>query len=119
MSNFIISNSQIILVVLAFVLLILYKVNRREVMHKIILGLVVQAEKELGSGTGELKYAYVIYKLYNSLPSVLRLLYTRKEIDTYITEEVAKLKEILSKGINLNSYEDEIYIKAISKDNIK
>ena len=38
-------------------LLILYKDNKKEVVKKIILALVVQAEKNLGSKTGDLKYA--------------------------------------------------------------
>lgn len=121
MYTFIVNNWQSILVVLILVtvLIVLYKHNKKEVVRKIILSLVVQAEKELGSGTGELKYAYVIGKFYNSLPGIVKLLYTQKEIDTFITEGVAKLKEVLSKGYNLNSYNDEIYLNVINNDNIK
>lgn len=121
MYDFIINNWQNILVVLILVvvLLILYKFNKRETVRKIILSLVVQAEQALGSGTGELKYAYVIDKFYTSLPGIIKLLYTRKEIDTYIDEGVTKLKELLSKGINLSSYSDEIYTSSLKYVNTK
>ena len=118
MYTFIINNWQNILVILILVtlIIILYKHNKKETVRKIILSLVVQAEKVLGSGTGELKYAYVIDKFYSSLPGIIRLLYTKKEIDSFIEEGVTKLKELISKGVNLNSYDDEIYINAINKE---
>lgn len=121
MIDFIANNWMNIAVVIVFiaVLMLLYKYNRRETVRKIILSLVVQAEKAFGSGTGELKYAYVIDKFYNNLPGILKLLYTPKEIDAYITEGVAKLKELLSNGISLSSYDDEIYIGALNRDSIK
>ena len=121
MNTFIINNWQsiLIIVILIVVLIILYKHNKKEAVRKIILSLVVQAEKVLGSGTGELKYAYVIDKFYTSLPGIIKILYTKKEIDTFITEGVAKLKELISKGINLNSYSDEVYINAINQGSTK
>lgn len=105
----------IVIVVIIAGLIILYKKNRKDLVKKIILSLVVQAEKHLGSGTGELKYAYVIEKFYKYLPSVVRLLYSKKEIDTMIEEAVSKLKEMLSDGVNLSSYDDEMYINALKK----
>lgn len=120
MINFITNNWMNIAVVVTFIIgvLLLYKYNKRETVRKIILSLVVQAEKSLGSGTGELKYAYVIDKYYNSLPSIIRFLYTNKEIDTFITEGVAKLKDMLANGISLSSYDDEVYLNRLIKDNI-
>lgn len=121
MYTFITNNWQSILVILilAVVLLLLYKFNKREIVRRIVLSLIVQAEKALGSGTGELKYAYVIDKFYTSLPGIIKILYTKKEIDAFITEGVDKLKELISKGINLNSYSDEVYINAINQGSTK
>lgn len=98
-------------------LLVLYKKHRVDIIKKIILALVVQAEKQFGSKTGELKYAYVIDQIYSHLPSILRFLFTKKELDAYIAEGVAKLKEYLQKeDVTLSGYDDEIYISTINKD---
>lgn len=88
-------------------LLILYKDNKKEVVKKIILALVVQAEKNLGSKTGDLKYAEVMKGLYGALPSIVRILFTEEDIDNYIEDGVQKLKEMLNNGVDLNGYEIE------------
>lgn len=97
----------IIILVAAVLLIVAYKAGHRDTVKKIILSLVVQAEKTLGSGTGELKYAMVIEAVYNKLPTVIRFLFTPKEIDNMIEEGVDKLKEILASGVTLDGYDDE------------
>ena len=107
--------ASIIVVVIAIVgLMVLYKLGKKDTVKKIILALVVQAEKTLGSGTGELKYAMVIDAIYNKLPFILRFLFTKKEMDTFIEEAVVKMKEVLSKGVTLTGYDDEKYISTLS-----
>lgn len=116
MLDFIQANWGSIAVVIGILiaLLALIKLGKTDTVKKIVLSLVVQAEKTLGSGTGELKYAYVIDKLYDKIPKIVSFLYTKKEIDNMIEESVIKLKEILSKGISLSGYDDEVYIKTLS-----
>lgn len=98
----------IVIVVAAIVILaILYKMGHTEIVKKIVLSLVVQAEKALGSGTGELKYAMVIKAIYNELPKIITLLYTPKELDKMIEDGVSKLKEMLAEGITLDGYDEE------------
>ena len=98
----------IVIVIAAIVILaILYKMGHTEIVKKIVLSLVVQAEKALGSGTGELKYAMVIKAIYNELPKIITLLYTPKELDKMIEDGVTKLKEMLSEGITLDGYDEE------------
>lgn len=118
MYDFIINHWQDIIIVTVFITLLtlLYKKKKYNVVRKIILALVVQAEKQLGSGTGELKYASVIEQVYKNLPSIIRFLFTEKEIDAFIAEGVAKLKEYLSRGVTLSGYDDEVYISTINKD---
>lgn len=118
MVEFIQANlASIIVVVIAIVgLLVLYKLGKKDTVKKIVLGLVVQAEKTLGSGTGELKYAMVIDAIYNKLPFILRFLFTKKEMDTFIEEAVSKMKDILSKGVTLTGYDDERYIVTLIND---
>lgn len=112
MIEFIKANlASIIVVVLVLIALaVLYKLGKKDTVKKIILALVVQAEKTLGSGTGELKYALVLDAIYSKLPYILRFLFTKKEIDTFIEEAVRKMKDILSKGVTLTGYDDERYI---------
>ena len=76
MLEFIKVNISSILVVLLFVigLLFLYKRNKKEFVKQVVLSLVVQAEKALGGGTGELKYAMVVENLYKALPYILTIL---------------------------------------------
>lgn len=97
----------IIILVAVVLLIVAYKAGHRNTVKKIILSLVVQAEKALGSGTGELKYAMVIEAIYNKLPVVMRFLFTPEEIDNMIEEGVGKLKEILASGVTLDGYDDE------------
>lgn len=116
MVEFIQANlASIIVVVIAIIgLMVLYKLGKKDTVKKIVLALVVQAEKTLGSGTGELKYAMVIDAIYNKLPFILRFLFTKKELDTFIEEAVSKMKELLSKGVTLTGYDDEKYISTLS-----
>ena len=121
MLQFIQNNYPSIIVTILFIIgmLLLYKNNKKDIVRQILLSLVVQAEKALGSGTGELKYAWVVDNFYNKMPVIIRMLFTNKEIDAMIEEGVQKLKEILTSGITLNSYEDEIYINVMRDDSIK
>lgn len=109
MLNFIKLNLGSILVVLLFIigLLFLYRKNKKEFVRQIVLSLVVQAEKALGSGTGELKYAMVVENVYKVLPYILTLLISKKELDNMIESSVQYLKEYLKKDKDLLGYEDE------------
>lgn len=109
MLNFIKLNYSSILVVLAIIvgLLFIYKKEKKEFVKQVVLSLVVQAEKALGSGTGELKYAMVVEELYKVLPLILTLLITKKELDNIIESSVQYLKEYLKKDKDLLGYEDE------------
>lgn len=121
MIQFIQNNYISIIVTIIFVvsLLLLYKNNKKDIVKQILLSLVVQAEKALGSGTGELKYAWVVDNFYDKIPGIIKLLFTKKEIDTMIEDGVQRLKDILASGVTLNSYDDEIYIDVIKDDSIK
>lgn len=105
-------NLSSILVVLLFIigLLFIYKRCKKDFVRKVVLSLVVQAEKALGSKTGDLKYMMVVEGIYRVLPSILRLLITKKELDNMIEDSVQVLKAYLSVGVNLLGYKDE-YMK--------
>lgn len=79
-------------------LVLAYKKSNEEVVRNIILSLVVEAEKLLGNGTGELKYEMVVDRLYELLPMPLRVIFTKKQIDRMIEDAVQFLKEELAQG---------------------
>lgn len=112
MMNFITTYWSSILVVLLMLigLLFIYKKGKKEFVRQVVLSLVVQAEKSLGSGTGELKYAMVVENVYKVLPFILKLLITKTELDKLIEDSVQYLKQYLSKDKDLLGYEDE-YLK--------
>lgn len=112
MLEFIKFNLSSILIVLLIVigLLFIYKKGKKEFVRQVVLSLVVQAEKNLGSGTGELKYAMVVEGVYQVLPAILKLLLTKSELDKLIEDSVQYLKQYLSKDKDLLGYEDE-YLK--------
>ena len=105
MLNFIKENIYSVITIILFVMAMafLYKKQRKETVRKIVLSLVVQAEKALGSGTGELKYAMVVENIYKTLPGILTLFISEKELDDMIEVAVHKMKECLSQdGTELN-----------------
>ncbi|MDR7870295.1 MAG: hypothetical protein RIN55_05515 [Tissierellaceae bacterium] len=108
MLEFIQQNLYSLLVVLLVLigLLFLYKRGRMDFVRKVVLSLVVQAEKALGSGTGDLKYAMVVENVYKVLPGILTILISRKELDRLIEDGVQYLKEYLIDK-DLLSYVDE------------
>lgn len=87
-----------ILIVILFLasLVILYKRGKKDTVKAIVLTLVVKAEQQLGSKTGKLKFNQV----YSSLPWVVRLLFSQKQLYNLIEESVKELKKHLTiKGI--------------------
>jgi len=105
------------LVVITFVAVlgILYKKGRKDLVKRIIKNLVVKAEKELGSATGTAKYNLVIATIYEKLPILLRLCFSKAEINDYIEDAVTWLKKRLEDpNVNLLSYEQELNIGILS-----
>ena len=100
--NLIMSNWDSVLVVLLFIIALIFMLRKgysREV-NEILFSLVSKAEKELGGGTGQLKYAQVVEWLYEKLPFVLRIVFTSKEIDLMIEGAVQRMKKYLAKNMD-------------------
>lgn len=103
-----------VLVVIVFigVLVWLYKRGKEKTVRQIILKLVVEAEKKLGSETGELKFNEVLSNLYLSLPFLVKLLFTEEQLKKMIEDAVENLKIFLADDYhNLLSYEEELKAK--------
>ena len=78
---------------------LLYKNNKKIEIYKIIQGLVCEAEIRLGSGTGDLKYEFVVNKVYSLLPFYVKIFVSEKLLDIWIETAVDELQEILDKEI--------------------
>ncbi|MBD5117640.1 MAG: hypothetical protein HDT37_00715 [Clostridiales bacterium] len=92
---FLLANWDSVLVVLVFLGLIVALVKRGEtaVLKKILFGLVTQAEKEFGGGTGKLKLATVSDWIYQRIPAVLKLLFGQKDIESLIESALEEAKK--------------------------
>lgn len=104
--QFLAVNWDSVLVVLAFLVLVVVLIKRGEtkVLKKILFNLVTQAEKQFGSGTGELKFAAVADWIYQRIPAVLKLLFTEKDIATMIEAVLEEAKKAWGTNENLKCY---------------
>lgn len=102
MIDFIIGNWDSILVVILFIIGILFMIKRgaTKQVNEILFYLVTEAEREFGNGTGSLKYAAVTTWLYERLPSVIKILFTSKQIDLMIEKAVKEMKDYLDTNSN-------------------
>lgn len=100
--EFIQANILNIIIVILFIVTILFliKKNKTKEVKEILFLLVLKAEEIYGSGTGEIKYASVVEKIYKKLPSLLLLLFSEKEIDSMIEEAVLRMKKRLEEEEN-------------------
>ena len=85
-------------IVIVYVVL-LYKNNKKIEIYRIIQGLVCEAEIRLGSGTGDLKYEFVVNKVYSLLPFYVKIFVSEKLLDMWIEIAVDELQEMLDKEI--------------------
>ena len=103
---FLLANWDSVLVVLVFLGLIVALVKRGEtaVLKKILFGLVTQAEKEFGGGTGKLKLATVSDWIYQRIPAVLKLLFSQKDIESLIESALEEAKKAWGNNEKIAAY---------------
>lgn len=77
-----------------------------ENLQQIIFGLVTDAEKELGAGTGKLKSAKVAGWIYDKIPDELKPLFTAKEIQVMIDAALQDAQEYWDKNSKARKYID-------------
>ena len=82
-----------------FGILVSYLASRPNgIVAKLIYGLVIEAEKDLGSKTGQLKKKQVISKVYNQLPVFIRFVVNEATVSRMIDEAVHFMKESLEQN---------------------
>ena len=83
-------NIAIVLIAI-FSLIWMWKKGYRKQVREILLILVIQAEKAWGRGTGAVKFSEV----YNKLPTIVTLLFTRNDIEQMINDAVEQMKRYI------------------------
>lgn len=88
-----------LVLIVFFCILVSYLASRPNgIVAKIIYGLVIEAEKDLGSKTGQLKKKQVISKVYRQLPVFLRFVVNEATVSRMIDEAVHFMKEALEQN---------------------
>lgn len=77
-----------------------------ENLQQIIFGLVTDAEKELGGGTGKLKSAKVAGWIYDKIPDELKVLFTPEEIQDMIEAGLQAAQEYWDTNSKAREYID-------------
>ena len=84
------------------------------IVAKLIYGLVIDAEKDLGSKTGQLKKKQVISKVYSQLPVCIRFFVNEATVERLIDEAVHFMKEALEQNNStLASLSEELACKSL------
>lgn len=95
----------ILLIVCACVSLgILYFKGQKKIVYKILYALITEAEKQYGSGTGELKQAYVIEKIYNAIPTVLKSVISAERLGKWVDDALVKAKAKWGENSSVSGY---------------
>lgn len=100
MMNFLVANwdSVLVVVVVAIGLVVLVRKGASKQVYQILFYLVSEAEAQFGNGTGVLKYSAVTTWLYESLPTIVTILFTAKQIDEMIENAVQDMKKYLDEN---------------------
>lgn len=97
-------DSVVVIVMALFFVIWCIKKGQIKILKEIAYKLVTEAEKKLGAGTGELKKAAVIEWLYEKMPAILRVLFTKKDIENIIESALETAKEKWLSNENIRRY---------------
>lgn len=86
-------DSVLLVGVVIAIIVYLIKTGQTKILKQLAIKFVTDAEGECGDGTGVIKLSEVVAKLYSYLPSIIRVLFTEKQliqIAESVLEEVKK-----------------------------
>ena len=106
MLNFLSANWDSVLVVLIFVGLIVFFAVRgkKQIVYKMLYALVTEAEKIYGHGTGSVKFAYVVEKVYSYMPAIMKIFITYDALRDMIEKALEKAKIEWGKNAGIEAY---------------
>lgn len=95
MLDFITTHWLSIVVVLAFIALVVFLAVRgkKDIIYKMLYALVTEAEKQYGAGTGSVKFAEVMTRVYGMLPAVVKVFITYSTLSKWIEDALEKAKK--------------------------
>lgn len=95
MNEFISTYWASILIVLAIVAVcvVLALRGKKQIIYKMLYVLIDEAEEQFGSGTGKVKFSYVLEAIYDKLPSVIKVFVTYSTLEQWIEDALADMKE--------------------------
>lgn len=104
---------QVISVIIILILSIkLYIANYKDKIKRIIVVLVSDAQRELGTATGSLKFEKVLTQIEDRMPFFMKLFINKKTITMFIENAVRNLKEkIANDPLYLASYNTELTLQ--------
>lgn len=103
---FIAENWDLLLLCAAAIAALVYAVFRgnKGVVMKMLYAMVTEAEKELGAGTGALKLASVIERIYPQLPVVIKTFVTEKRLQKWVEAALVAAKNAWSTNPQIAAY---------------
>lgn len=104
--NFLLMNWDSALVILAVitVLIVLHFRGEKKIFNYILYTLVTEAERQYGSGTGELKKAAVISWAYGKLPAILKIIVTESRLAQWIEAALTFAKAKWAENAAISDY---------------
>lgn len=81
----------VIVIIIAFIVFLIVK-KQWPVLDQILFALVTWAEREYGGGTGTLKLAAVVEKVYPKIPAIIRLFISTATIEKLIEKALKEAK---------------------------
>lgn len=99
-------NWDSVLVVLIIIGIVIYiiRTGQTKILKQLAIKFVIDAEGECGGGTGVIKLSEVVGKLYSHLPSVVRLLFTEKQLIKIVESVLAEAKKKWEINKNITAY---------------
>ena len=93
--GFLLANWDSVAVVVAMLAIIAFLIVKKQwvVLDKMLFALVTWAEREYGGGTGNLKLAAVIEKIYPHIPAIVRLFLSTTSLEKMIDKALEEAKK--------------------------
>lgn len=93
--NFLLANWDSILVVVIVIAAVVFLIVKKQwgLLDKMLFALVTWAEREYGGGTGNLKLAAVIEKIYPHIPAIVRLFVSTATLEALVERALAEAKK--------------------------
>ena len=98
--NYIITNWDFILLIIAAVAAVVYAIFKRNksVVMRMLYALVTDAEQAFGAGTGSLKLAAVVDLIYPKLPAIIKTFISDETLVRWVEDALAAAKEAWAKN---------------------